>query len=42
LIQFNFGAVGNPVPALLTPVAEGSFFTIFRIHAPQAQGSDSP
>jgi hypothetical protein len=40
LIVFNFKRMaGNPVAALLTPVAEGSFFTIYRIHPPQSEGT---
>jgi hypothetical protein len=35
LIAFHFDAAANPVPALLTEVARGRIFTIYRIHAPQ-------
>jgi hypothetical protein len=34
LIDFHFGRPGNPVPALLSEVARGSYFTIYRIHPP--------
>ena len=34
LIDFHQSGSGNPVPALLTEVARGSYFTIFRIHPP--------
>jgi len=34
LIDFHQGGPANPVPALLTEVARGSYFTIFRIHPP--------
>ncbi len=34
----HFGATGNPLPDLLAPVHEGSFFDIYRIAAPP--GSD--
>jgi hypothetical protein len=34
LVEFNFGRPDNPVPALLTEVSRGSFFSIFRIHPP--------
>jgi len=34
LIDFDYGHPGNPVPALLTEVHRGSYFTIFRIHPP--------
>jgi hypothetical protein len=34
LITFSYGHAENPVPALLTEVQHGSFFTIFRIHPP--------
>lgn len=35
LIDFHMGRTGNPVPALLTEVRRGSYFTIYRIHPPQ-------
>jgi hypothetical protein len=35
LIDFHLGRFGNPVPALLTEVRRGSYFTIFRIHPPR-------
>jgi hypothetical protein len=35
LIDFHLGRLGNPVPALLTEVSRGSYFTIYRIHPPQ-------
>jgi MFS family permease len=35
LIDFDYGQPRNPVPALLTELHRGSYFTIFRIHAPQ-------
>lgn len=35
LIDFHIGRLGNPVPALLTEVVRGSYFTIYRIHPPQ-------
>jgi hypothetical protein len=35
LIVFHFDAATNPVPALLTEVAKGRIFTIYRIHPPQ-------
>jgi hypothetical protein len=34
LVDLDFGARRNPVPALLSPVAEGSYFAIYRIHPP--------
>jgi hypothetical protein len=34
----HFGAKGNPLPDLLTPVHEGSFFDIYRIAAPPRPG----
>jgi hypothetical protein len=34
LIAFDYGHSVNPVPALLTELKRGSFFTIFRIHRP--------
>jgi len=34
LIDFSYGAERNPVPAVLTEVRRGSYFTIFRIHPP--------
>jgi hypothetical protein len=34
LIDFDYGAHANPVPALLTEVARGSYFVIYRIHPP--------
>jgi hypothetical protein len=37
LIDFHLGRLGNPVPALLTEVLHGSYFTIYRIHPPQAR-----
>ena len=40
LIVFAFSRKENPVPALLTPVAEGSFFTIYRIHPPETGKSE--
>ena len=41
LIVFAFDRKDNPVPTLLTPVAEGSYFTIFRIHPPKTEGTDT-
>jgi hypothetical protein len=35
LIDFQQDAPGNPVPALLTEVVRGSYFTIFRVHPPR-------
>jgi hypothetical protein len=35
VIDFDYGDPKNPVPALLTDVWHGSYFTIYRIHAPQ-------
>jgi hypothetical protein len=35
LIDFDYGRPENPVPALLTELHRGSFFSIFRIHPPQ-------
>lgn len=35
LIDLDFGQVENLVPALLTEVRRGSYFTIYRIHPPQ-------
>jgi hypothetical protein len=35
LIDFNYGAQDNPVPALLTEIHRGSYFAIFRIHPPE-------
>ena len=35
LIDFDYGRPTNPVPALLTAVHRGSYFTIFRIHPPE-------
>jgi hypothetical protein len=34
LIDFDYGRGENPVPALLTELHRGSYFTIFRIHSP--------
>lgn len=34
LIDFDYGRPENPVPALLTELHRGSFFSIFRIHPP--------
>jgi hypothetical protein len=34
LIEFTCAAERNPVPALLTEVARGGYFSIFRIHPP--------
>jgi hypothetical protein len=34
LIDFHYGSPRNPVPALLTELHRGTFFSIFRIHAP--------
>jgi hypothetical protein len=36
-INLDFGRSDNPVPTLLTPVAHGSYFTIYRIHAPNSK-----
>ena len=33
-VDLHFGRAGNPVPALLTEVWRGSYFTIYRIHPP--------
>jgi hypothetical protein len=35
LIDLDFGRTENPVPALLTEVRRGSYFTIYRIHPPR-------
>ena len=35
LIDFDYGRPRNPVPALLTELYRGSYFSIFRIHAPE-------
>jgi hypothetical protein len=35
LIDLDFAWKKNPVPALLTEIRRGSFFTIYRIHPPQ-------
>ncbi len=35
LVVFHFDSRANPVPALLTEVAQGRIFTIYRIHPPQ-------
>ncbi len=35
LIDFGYGISQNPVPALLTELHRGSFFTIYQIHPPQ-------
>jgi hypothetical protein len=35
LVLFHFETTTNPVPALLTEVAKGRIFTIYRIHPPQ-------
>jgi hypothetical protein len=35
LIDLDFGRKENPVPALLTEVRQGSYFTLYRIHPPQ-------
>jgi hypothetical protein len=34
VIDLNFGRADNPVPALLTEIWRGSYFSIFRIHPP--------
>jgi hypothetical protein len=34
-VDVHMGRPGNPVPALLSEVARGSYFTIYRIHPPQ-------
>jgi hypothetical protein len=34
LIDLDFGRAENPVPALLTEIRRGSYFTIYRIHPP--------
>jgi hypothetical protein len=34
-VDLDFGQHTNPVPALLTEVARGSYFTLYRIHPPQ-------
>jgi hypothetical protein len=34
IIDYHMGEPGNPVPALLTEVWAGSYFTIYRIHPP--------
>jgi hypothetical protein len=34
VVDFHLGRPGNPVPALLTELARGSYFTIYRIHPP--------
>jgi hypothetical protein len=33
-VDMDYGAPRNPVPALLTPVGSGRFFTLYRIHPP--------
>jgi len=38
LIDFHMGVPGNPVPALLTDVWQGSYFTIYRIQPPRHGG----
>jgi len=35
LVAFHFETAANPVPSLLTEVARGRIFTIYRIHPPQ-------
>jgi hypothetical protein len=35
LVVYRFDTAANPVPALLTEVARGRIFTIYRIHPPQ-------
>lgn len=35
VIDLDFGRNQNPVPALLTEIRRGSYFTIYRIHPPQ-------
>jgi hypothetical protein len=35
LVDVHFAPADNPVPALLTEVARGSFFVIYKIHPPQ-------
>jgi hypothetical protein len=35
LIDFHFEPAANPVPAMLTEVARGRIFTIYRIHPPR-------
>ncbi|WP_395016350.1 hypothetical protein [Dongia sp.] len=35
LVVFDFDTATNPVPALLTEVARGRIFTLYRIHPPQ-------
>jgi hypothetical protein len=35
LIDLHMGRSANPVPALLTEITRGSYFTIYRIHPPQ-------
>jgi hypothetical protein len=35
LVTYDFDGATNPVPALLTEVARGRIFTIYRIHPPQ-------
>jgi hypothetical protein len=37
LVDYRFEPAGNPVPALLTEVARGDWFTIYRIHPPHGQ-----
>jgi hypothetical protein len=34
VVDFHLGRPGNPVPALLSELARGSYFTIYRIHPP--------
>jgi hypothetical protein len=34
IVDFHLGRPGNPVPALLTELWRGSYFTIYRIHPP--------
>jgi hypothetical protein len=36
-IDLDFGRPEDPVPALLTPIASGSYFTIYRIHSPDSR-----
>jgi hypothetical protein len=35
LIDIDFGRKENPVPALLSEIRQGSYFTIYRIHPPR-------
>jgi hypothetical protein len=35
LVTYDFDGAANPVPALLTEVARGRVFTIYRIHPPR-------